>query len=76
MMKFETARATLVLCCLCVQTALAADASLMCMSQNVPAELSSRRGGHAFGLRSTKLPIGRWPALVEQWLYTSGVLSL
>ena len=29
----------------------------------------------AFGLRPTKLPIGRWPALVEQWLNTIGVLS-
>jgi acetyl esterase/lipase len=33
------------------------------------------QGGHAFGLRSTKLPIGRWPTLVEQWLHTLGVLS-
>jgi len=33
------------------------------------------QGGHAFGLRPTKLPIGRWPALVEQWLHTIGVLS-
>jgi acetyl esterase/lipase len=33
------------------------------------------QGGHAFGLRATKLPIGRWPALVEEWLHTIGVLS-
>jgi acetyl esterase/lipase len=33
------------------------------------------QGGHAFGLRATKLPIGRWPELVEQWLHTIGVLS-
>ena len=33
------------------------------------------QGGHAFGVRPTKLPIGRWPALVEQWLHTIGVLS-
>ena len=33
------------------------------------------QGGHAFGLRPTKLPIGRWPAQVEQWLHTIGVLS-
>ena len=26
------------------------------------------KGGHAFGLRPTKLPITRWPALVETWL--------
>jgi hypothetical protein len=34
------------------------------------------QGGHAFGLRATKLPIGRWPALVEQWLQTIGVLQM
>lgn len=33
------------------------------------------QGGHAFGLHATKLPIGRWPALVEQWLHAIGVLS-
>jgi len=33
------------------------------------------QGGHAFGLRPTKLPVGRWPALVEQWLHTIGVLA-
>jgi acetyl esterase/lipase len=27
-------------------------------------------GGHAFGLRLTKLPITRWPQLVETWLAT------
>ena len=32
-------------------------------------------GGHAFGLRPTKLPIGNWPSLVEQWLKTIGVLD-
>ena len=32
-------------------------------------------GGHAFGLRPTKLPIGAWPALVERWLHTIGVLG-
>ncbi len=32
-------------------------------------------GGHAFGLRPTKLPITHWPALVETWLVTEGVLS-
>jgi acetyl esterase/lipase len=42
----------------------------------VPTEMHLyAQGGHAFGLRSTKLPIGRWPALVEQWLHTIGVLS-
>jgi acetyl esterase/lipase len=42
----------------------------------VPAEMHLyAQGGHAFGIRPTKLPIGRWPALVEQWLQTIGVLS-
>ena len=42
----------------------------------VPAELHLyAQGGHAFGLRPTKLPIGRWPALVEEWLHTIGVLG-
>ena len=42
----------------------------------VPTEMHLyAQGGHAFGVRSTKLPIGRWPALVEQWLHTIGVLS-
>ncbi len=26
------------------------------------------QGGHAFGLRKTKLPVTRWPQLVETWL--------
>ena len=33
------------------------------------------QGGHAFGLRATRLPVGRWPGLVEQWLHTIGVLA-
>jgi hypothetical protein len=33
------------------------------------------QGGHAFGLRATKLPIGLWPALVERWLHTIGMLG-
>jgi acetyl esterase/lipase len=42
----------------------------------VPAEMHLyAQGGHAFGVRATKLPIGRWPALVEQWLHTIGVLG-
>lgn len=32
------------------------------------------QGGHAFGLRPTKLPITTWPALVERWLGTVGVI--
>ena len=42
----------------------------------VPTEMHLyAQGGHAFGLGPNKLPIGRWPALVEQWLHTIGVLS-
>ena len=42
----------------------------------VPTEMHLyAQGGHAFGLRPTKLPIGSWPALVEEWLHTIGVLS-
>jgi acetyl esterase/lipase len=33
------------------------------------------KGGHAFGLRRTKLPITRWPEMVEAWLRTIGTLS-
>ncbi|MGN2242956.1 alpha/beta hydrolase [Frateuria sp. GZRR33] len=41
----------------------------------VPTELHLyAQGGHAFGLRPGKLPINRWPALVEQWLRTIGML--
>ena len=32
-------------------------------------------GGHAFGLRRTKLPVTGWPLLVETWLRTIGVTS-
>ncbi len=42
----------------------------------VPTEMHLyAQGGHAFGLRPTKLPIGRWPSLVELWLHTIGILS-
>ncbi len=42
----------------------------------VPTELHLyAKGGHAFGLRATSLPIGRWPQLVEQWLHTIGMLG-
>jgi acetyl esterase/lipase len=41
----------------------------------VPVEMHLfAQGGHAFGLHSTK-PIGRWPAIVEQWLHTIGMLG-
>ena len=41
----------------------------------VPVEMHLyAQGGHAFGVRPTLLPIGRWPVLVEQWLQTIGML--
>ncbi len=43
----------------------------------VPAELHVFvKGGHAFGLRRTESPITEWPALVETWLESIGVVSL
>lgn len=42
----------------------------------VPAEMHLyAQGGHAFGLRPTKLPITKWPKLVETWLATIGMIS-
>jgi acetyl esterase/lipase len=42
----------------------------------VPTELHLyAQGGHAFGLRPSKLPIRHWPELVEQWLHTIGMLG-
>jgi acetyl esterase/lipase len=32
------------------------------------------QGGHAFGLRRTKLPVTAWPQLVETWLGTIGMI--
>ncbi len=41
----------------------------------VPVELHLyAHGGHAFGLRRTKLPITEWPQLVETWLGTIGMI--
>ena len=41
----------------------------------VPVEMHLyAEGKHAFGLRPTKFPITRWPALVETWLHTIGML--
>jgi len=31
------------------------------------------QGGHAFGLRQTKLPVSKWPQLVETWLESIGM---
>ena len=42
----------------------------------VPVEMHLyAQGGHAFGLRRTKLPITGWPQLVETWLKTIGMTS-
>lgn len=42
----------------------------------VPVEMHLyAEGGHAFGLRRTKLPITDWPQLVEKWLGTIGMTS-
>ncbi len=43
---------------------------------HVPVEFHTyAEGGHAFGLRRTKYPATAWPALVETWLHTIGVLD-
>ena len=40
----------------------------------VPTELHLYpKGGHAFGLRRTKLPVTAWPQLVDIWLQSIGV---
>jgi acetyl esterase/lipase len=42
---------------------------------NVPVEMHLyAEGGHAFGLRRTAMPITGWPALVEAWLVTIGMI--
>ena len=42
----------------------------------VPVEMHLyAEGGHAFGLRATKLPASKWPGLVEGWLRTIGMIS-
>jgi acetyl esterase/lipase len=41
----------------------------------VPVEMHLyAQGGHAFGLRRTKLPVTGWPQLVETWLGTIGMI--
>jgi len=41
----------------------------------VPVELHAyAQGGHAFGLRRSKLPVSGWPHLVETWLRTIGMI--
>ena len=57
-----------------VEQALAYYVSLK--RAGVPVELHSyAQGGHAFGLRRTKLPTTAWPELVEIWLRTIGMTS-
>ena len=42
----------------------------------VPVEMHLyAHGGHAFGLRRTSDPITDWPALVDTWLVTIGMIS-
>lgn len=42
----------------------------------VPTEMHLyAQGGHAFGLRPSKLPIAQWPRLVETWLETIGMVD-
>jgi acetyl esterase/lipase len=42
----------------------------------VPVEMHLyAQGGHAFGLRRTKLPVTKWPQLVETWLATIEMIS-
>jgi acetyl esterase/lipase len=41
-----------------------------------PAEMHLyAQGGHAFGVRPSKLPIAQWPHLVETWLVTIGIVD-
>lgn len=41
----------------------------------VPVEMHLySQGGHAFGLRPSKLPVSKWPQLVETWLKTIGMI--
>ncbi|MGH8372342.1 MAG: alpha/beta hydrolase, partial [Gammaproteobacteria bacterium] len=45
------------------------------MNAGVPVEMHLyAHGGHAFGLRPTKLPITRWPELATQWMRAIGVI--
>jgi acetyl esterase/lipase len=42
----------------------------------VPVEMHLfAQGGHAFGLRRTKMPITEWPLLMNNWLRTIGMTS-
>jgi acetyl esterase/lipase len=42
---------------------------------HVPAEMHLyAHGGHAFGLRQTKMPINDWPALAYAWMQAIGMI--
>jgi acetyl esterase/lipase len=57
-----------------VENSLAYHAALR--KAKVPVEMHLyAHGGHAFGLRRTKLPIMGWPQLVETWLGTIAMIS-
>ena len=57
-----------------VENSLVYDAALR--KAGVPAEMHVYvKGGHAFALRPTESPITRWPALVEAWLGTIGIIA-
>jgi acetyl esterase/lipase len=44
-------------------------------NSGVPVEFHTyAQGGHAFGLRHTKLAVTDWPALVERWLTAIGMI--
>ena len=52
-----------------VENSLVYYAALKKAGASVEMRLYSH-GGHAFGLRPTKLPITGWPQLVKTWLTT------
>jgi acetyl esterase/lipase len=52
----------------------AVDYFLALKGAGVPTELHVyAEGGHGYGLRRTKLPVTRWPDLVDEWMKTIGV---
>lgn len=56
--------------------ALVAQLYLKFKEAGVPAELHIyARGGHGFGMRDSKLPVGTWTARVQDWMADLGLLS-
>jgi acetyl esterase/lipase len=54
----------------------AVDYFMALKKAGVPAEMHLyARGGHGYGLRKTELPITGWPALVDTWLKTIGIVK-